>query len=202
MVFAGWPRWPAGRQELFPDDGDILGASLDQIAARIAPIAEGLGYEIVRVRMTGGQARPTLQIMAERPDHTMDVDDCARLSRAVSDAFEAEDPFDTEYVLEVSSPGIDRPLTRPKDYSDHAGHVAKFELKSPMEGRKRFRGVLQGLSEGNVEIDAEATHTQPAQHMSVPLHNVAEARLVLTKELIAADLKRRKLRDAAEKQVS
>lgn len=176
-----------------------MGASLDQIAARVAPIAEGLGYELVRVRMTGGQARPTLQIMAERPDHTMDVDDCAKLSRAISDAFETDDPFDTEYVLEVSSPGIDRPLTRVKDYSDHAGHTAKFELKSPMEGRKRFRGMLRGMNGDAVQIDAEATHTQPAQTMSVPVHNIAEARLVLTNDLIAADLKRRKARDAAEK---
>jgi ribosome maturation factor RimP len=176
-----------------------LGASLDQIAERIAPIALGLGYELVRVRMTGGQSRPTLQVMAERPDHTMDVDDCAKLSRAISDAFETDDPFDTEYVLEVSSPGIDRPLTRAKDYVDHAGHVAKFELKTPMEGRKRFRGLLRGLADDVVEVDAEATHTMPAQRMSVPLHNVAEARLVLTNDLIAADLKRRKARDAAEK---
>lgn len=176
-----------------------MGASLDQIAARIAPIAEELGYELVRVRMTGGQQRPTLQVMAERPDHTMDVDDCAKLSRAISDAFETDDPFDTEYVLEVSSPGIDRPLTRAKDYVDHAGHVAKFELKAPMEGRKRFRGTLRGMTGDVIAIDAEATHTQPAQQMSVPLHNIAEARLVLTNDLIAADLKRRKLRDAAEK---
>jgi ribosome maturation factor RimP len=176
-----------------------LGASLDQIAARIAPIAEGLGFELVRVRMTGGQSRPTLQIMAERPDHTMDVDDCARLSRAVSDAFEADDPFDAEYVLEVSSPGIDRPLTRPKDYQVHAGHTAKFELKTPMEGRKRFRGMLRGLEGEIVLIDAETTHTMPASRMSVPLENIAEARLVLTNDLIEADLKRRKARDAAEK---
>jgi ribosome maturation factor RimP len=199
MVFAGWPGWPAGRQRLFPAAETIVGASLDQIAERIAPIADGLGYELVRVRMTGGQSRPTLQIMAERPDHTMDVDDCAKLSRAISDAFETDDPFDTEYVLEVSSPGIDRPLTRPKDYADHAGHTAKFELKTPMEGRKRFRGLLLGLSGGDVAIDAEATHTMPAQKMIVPLHNIAEARLVLTNDLIAADLKRRKMRDAAEK---
>lgn len=185
--------------EAFSGPGAILGASLDQIAERIAPIAETLGYELVRVRMSGGQQRPTLQIMAERPDHTMDVDDCAKLSRAISDAFEADDPFDTEYVLEVSSPGIDRPLTRQKDYVDHAGHVAKFELKAPMEGRKRFRGMLLGLNGGEVEIDAEATHTMPAQKLTVPLHNIAEARLVLTNDLIAADLKRRKLRDAAEK---
>jgi ribosome maturation factor RimP len=200
MVFAGWPWWLAGRHRHIPDAGASLGASLDQIAERIAPIAEGLGYELVRVRMTGGQARPTLQIMAERPDHTMDVDDCAKLSRAVSDAFEADDPFDTEYVLEVSSPGIDRPLTRPKDFQAHAGHTAKFELKAPMEGRKRFRGVLRGLEGEMAIIDAEATHTMPAGRMSVPLDNIAEARLVLTNDLIEADLKRRKARDAAEKQ--
>lgn len=176
-----------------------MGASLDILAARIEPIAMALGYELVRVRMTGGQSRPTLQIMAERPDHTMDVDDCAKLSRAISDAFEADDPMDTEYVLEVSSPGIDRPLTRRNDYDVHAGHVAKFELKTPMEGRKRFRGVLRGIEGETVAIDAEATHTMPAGRMVVPLDNIAEARLVLTNDLIAADLKRRKARDAAEK---
>lgn len=179
-----------------------MGASLETLTTRIEPIAAALGYELVRVRMTGGQSRPTLQVMAERPDHTMDVDDCARLSRAVSDAFETDDPMDTEYVLEVSSPGIDRPLTRRRDYDDFAGHAAKFELKSPMEGRKRFRGVVRGLDGETVSIDAEATHTMPACRMMVPLSNIAEARLVLTNELIVADLKRRKARDAADKLIS
>jgi ribosome maturation factor RimP len=175
-----------------------LGLSLDQIAARIEPIALALGYELVRVKMSGGKERPTLQIMAERADHTMDVDDCAKLSRAVSDAFETDDPIDTEYVLEVSSPGIDRPLTRSKDFDVHAGHMAKFELKSPLDGRKRFKGILRGLQGEDVLIDAETTHTLPSARIAVPLALIGEARLMLTKDLIAADLKRRKTRDAVE----
>src|SRR5262245_28671920 len=100
-----------------------------------------MGLELVRVRLTGAQ-RPVLQIMAEKPDGTMDVDDCAKLSHAISEAFEQDDPIEGEYVLEVSSPGIDRPLTRRRDYETYKGHEAKVELKNPLEGRKRIRGKL------------------------------------------------------------
>jgi ribosome maturation factor RimP len=165
----------------------------------IEPIAAALGFELVRVRMSGGAARPTLQVMAERPDRTMDVDDCARLSRAISDAFEANDPISGEYVLEVSSPGIDRPLTRAKDFEAYAGHVARIETTAPVAGRKRFRGVLLGLADGAAVIQADATGTAPAGEVRVPLAGIHDARLVLTDALIEADLKRRKLRDAAEK---
>ncbi len=155
----------------------------------IAPIAEALGYSLVRVRMTGAN-RPTLQVMAERADGLMDVDDCARLSRAISAAFEENDPIDSEYVLEVSSPGIDRPLTRRRDYETYAGHDARLDLKFPLDGRKRLRGTLKGLRGEDVVLEADLG--KGPGEIAIPFMSIGEAKLVLTDELIAHDLKRRK----------
>ena len=157
----------------------------------IAPIAEALGYSLVRVRMTGAQ-RPTLQVMAERADGLMDVDDCARLSHAISTAFEAEDPIEGEYVLEVSSPGIDRPLTRRRDFETYAGHEAKLDLKYPLDGRKRVRGMLKGLRGEDVVVETDLGPGTGRGELAVPYTSIGEAKLVLTDELIAHDLKRRK----------
>ncbi|HAH10338.1 MAG TPA: ribosome maturation factor RimP [Alphaproteobacteria bacterium] len=167
----------------------------DELESLIAPIAAALGFELIRVRMSGGQ-RPTLQIMAERPDHTMNVDDCAALSRAISEAFEAEDPIDGEYVLEVSSPGIDRPLTRRKDYDAFAGNLARIELTAPLDGRKRFKGTLRGLRGNDVLVGVEGAKGEPEALLAIPYVLISEARLVLTDALIEADLKRRKAASA------
>src|SRR6056297_3500273 len=118
---------------------------LDRVHDIIEPAAEAMGYELVRVHLSGGR-RPVLQVMVERADRApMNVDDCAEVSRAVSAVLDVEDPVPGEYVLEVSSPGIDRPLTRLADFERFAGFEAKVETEAPIEGRKRFRGRLEGV---------------------------------------------------------
>jgi ribosome maturation factor RimP len=152
-----------------------------RIADMIEPSLQGMGYELVRVLMQGRQ-RPVLQIMADRKDgKPMTVEDCADISRQVSALLDVEDPISEAYSLEVSSPGIDRPLTRPKDYENYAGFEAKLETAEPLEGRKRFRGRLLGLDEhGCVKLVADGTE------WAIPLTIVKGAKLVLTDELIAA----------------
>ncbi|MBS0470121.1 MAG: ribosome maturation factor RimP [Proteobacteria bacterium] len=161
---------------------------LSQIA-HLEPIIEGAveaaGFRLVRLRLMGGQTK-TLQIMAERPDGTMNVEDCARLSHALLDFIEREDPLEGDYELEVSSPGIDRPLTRLADFARWAGHEAKLELHAAIDGRKRFRGKLLGLESQDVTIEAQG------QRYAIPFKQIAEAKLVLTDALIAEDLKARK----------
>lgn len=139
-----------------------------------------MGYELVQVRMLGG-ARPTLQIMAEPVDRRpMTVDDCAEISHAVSALLDVHDPIPGSYVLEVSSPGIDRPLVRPRDYARFAGHVAKVETVGPVAGRRRFRGVITGVTEAGVLLLVEG------EQVEVPFAAIRRAKLVLTDELLAA----------------
>jgi ribosome maturation factor RimP len=146
----------------------------------VGPTVDGLGYELVRVVVTGS-GRPTLQIMAERKDRkAMRVEDCESLSRALSAKLDVEDPIASQYVLEVSSPGIDRPLVRAADFERFAGHVAKVETRSALDGRKRFSGKLLGVADARVRIE---TKEGPAE---VPLAEIARAKLLLTDELIAA----------------
>lgn len=150
-----------------------------------------MGYSLVRVRMSGAN-RPVLQIMAERTDGLMDVDDCAKLSRAISTAFEEDDPIESDYVLEVSSPGIDRPLTRRRDYEAYAGHEARIELRQPLDGRKRIRGTLRGLKGEDVVVETELGEDKVRGELAVPFVSIGDAKLVLTDALIEQDLKRRK----------
>jgi ribosome maturation factor RimP len=151
-----------------------------RVETLIVPSVEAMGYEVVRVQISG-QARPTLQIMIERSDRaTMTVEDCAEVSRAVSAILDVEDPVSVAYTLEVSSPGIDRPLTRPKHFERFAGFEARLETRVPIEGRKRFKGRLRGLDEGAVAID---TQEGPAR---IPFEDLTKAKLVLTDELIEA----------------
>ncbi|HEV2532437.1 ribosome maturation factor RimP [Phenylobacterium sp.] len=144
------------------------------------PVAEAAGYELVRLRLMGGSERRRLQIMAERPDGEMVIEDCAKLSRALSEVLDAADPVSGEYVLEVSSPGVDRPLTRKKDFEAYEGFEAKLELDRLAEGRKRFRGVLAGVDGDNIALDLEGE----AETTLVPLAWIVEAKLVLTDELM------------------
>ena len=154
------------------------------VARLIAPPLEAMGYVVVRVRLSGG-GRPVLQIMGERTDgREMTVEDCAEISRAVSAILDVEDPIAGAYVLEVSSPGIDRPLTRPDDFARFAGHEAKLELNVAVDGRKRFRGRLVGLEGESVRIAAEDGECL------LPLPEIRAAKLVLTDALIADSLKR------------
>lgn len=154
-----------------------------KLADLLRPTVEGMGFELVRVRLMGGK-RATLQIMAERPDGRMEVDDCAGLSRALSALLDVEDPISGEYALEVSSPGIDRPLTRPQDFSRWAGFVAKLETEFPVSGQKRFKGVLTGFEDGAAILEAEHLG-----RVALPFDALADAKLTLTDALIAASLK-------------
>ena len=152
----------------------------------IAPAVEASGYRLVRLRLMGGK-RKILQVMAERADGRMDVEDCARLSRALSDFLDHEDVMEGEYLLEVSSPGIDRPLTRLSDFARWSGHEARLDLLAPdSSGRKRFKGRLLGLDGSDVVIDVEGTR------LTFPHGAIAEAKLVLSEALIQEDLRARK----------
>jgi ribosome maturation factor RimP len=145
------------------------------------PVAEAAGYEIVRLRLMGGEHARRLQIMAERPsDGDMNVEDCARLSRAISEIMDAADPIKGEYLLEVSSPGIDRPLTRLKDFSDYEGYEARLELDRVAEGRKRFKGMLAGVEDDAVAIDLEGEE----ETAMIPFAWITEAKLILTDQLM------------------
>jgi ribosome maturation factor RimP len=144
------------------------------------PVAEAAGYAIVRLRLMGGEHARRLQIMAERPDGDMNVEDCARLSRAISEVMDAADPISGEYVLEVSSPGVDRPLTRLADFVIYEGHEARLELDRLAEGRKRFKGVVAGVEGDCVAIDLEGE----AETALIPFAWITEAKLVLTDRLM------------------
>jgi len=159
------------------------------------PVAEAAGYEIVRLRLMGGEKQRRLQIMAERPsDGDMNVEDCARLSRAISEVMDAADPVAGEYLLEVSSPGVDRPLTRLKDFESFEGYEARLELDRMAEGRKRFRGQLAGVDGANVAIDLEGE-----EHTAlVPFAWITEAKLVLTDELMKRGAAARAARVSAD----
>ena len=154
-----------------------------RIAALAEPVLEGMGFRLVRVRMFGS----TVQIMAERPDGTFTIDDCENFSRAFSPIMDVADVISSRYQLEVSSPGIDRPLVRANDFEDWAGHEAKIEMAVPVAGRKRFRGVLEGYHEGEVRlfIDNPDGGTEKLL-IGVPFKDIGDAFLVLTDELIAA----------------
>ena len=157
------------------------------------PVAEAMGYEIVRLRLMGGGVR-RLQVMAERPDGHMEIEDCAGLSRAISEVLDAADPISDEYTLEVSSPGIDRPLTRLKDFEAYEGFEARLELDRVAEGRKRFRGKLAGTEGKDVLIDLEG-EDGTAQ---VPFGWIQEAKLVLTDDLMKRGAAEREARLAAQ----
>ena len=146
----------------------------------IAPALGEMGYDLVRVRLLGGQP-PRLQVMAERRDETgMTVEDCTEISHVLSALLDAEDPIDDSYLLEVSSPGIDRPLTRLNDFQRFSGFEAKIELQRPIEGRRRFRGRLLGVEEESVLLRMDG------QSVVLPFAEIGDAKLVLTDDLLAA----------------
>ena len=160
---------------------------IERLTEIVAPVTEAEGFVLVRVRVTGSSTK-TLQIMAERPDRTMTAEDCAKLSRALSPVLDAADPISGNYNLEVSSPGIDRPLVRLEDFDEWRGWPAKLELNRLVEGRKRFTGVLAGVDEGNVAFDID----EEDDTALFPLEWIASAKLILTDELIKESLKAEK----------
>jgi ribosome maturation factor RimP len=169
------------------------------LAARVATIAEpvlaDLGYRLVRARVSG-LSGCTVQIMAERPDGTLTIEDCEAASRALSPVLDVADPVDRAYRLEISSPGIDRPLVRRSDFDRYAGHLAKIEMEVPVGGRKRFRGVLLGTDGGTARVRCDDMPGE-ASEAALPIADMAEARLVLTDALVAESLRRGK---AAERE--
>lgn len=152
------------------------------LEALLEPIATAMGFDLVRVALMNGPGGLTLQVMAEDPaTRQLTIDQCASLSRRVSDVLDEADPIPDEYNLEVSSPGIDRPLTRLRDFADWAGYVAKIQLAEPVEGRKRFQGHILGLDDAMVRIAVEGLG-----EAALPFAGIASAKLVLTDELIKA----------------
>ncbi len=156
-----------------------------RLAEIVAPVIEDMGFELVRLRLQSGKTS-TLQIMAERPEGGIEVDECAQISNAVSATLDVEDPLNDSYVLEVGSPGIDRPLTRLKDFETFEGYDAKLETTELIDGQKRFRGILAGVEGEEVLVNLEQG--------TIGLHFdwLADAKLILTDELIAEMLKQRK----------
>lgn len=164
----------------------VAKAAIDRrLADIVRPTIESLGFELVRIRLMGGR-RILLQIMAERPDGGIEVDDCAAISRAVSAVLDVEDPISGEYTLEVSSPGIDRPLTRLKDFERWEGYEARLETSELIEGRKRFKGILAGVEGSEVLVEI------PEGTIGLDFDWLTDAKLVLTDELIAESLAGRK----------
>ena len=160
-----------------------------RLAEIVTPAIEGLGFELVRIRLMGGKTR-TLQIMADRPEGGIIVEDCAKISTAVSVALDVEDPVEDQYILEVSSPGIDRPLTRLKDFEMWKGYEARIETTELIDGRRRFKGLLQGVEGEEVLIELE--EGPEAVTIGLQFEWLSDAKLVLTDDLIAEMLKQRK----------
>ena len=171
LFICGTPAGPNRRE------ANRVSELLRRIEDIVAPTVVGMGYELVRVAMSKGG---TLQIMIEPANGgPMDVEACATLSRALSAVLDVEDPIQSTYTLEVSSPGIDRPLTRPKDYSRWAGHLARLETALPVEGRRRFKGKLLGLADDMVKLRLE-----DGMEVAVPLSAISRAKLEMTDALI------------------
>lgn len=161
-----------------------------QIADLVEPALVDLGFRLVRVRIMGREEQ-TLQIMAERADGTITIDECVEVSRQLSPLLDAHDPFAGRYNLEVSSPGIDRPLVRPSDFEDWSGYEAKVELNELLDGRKRFRGTIEGFAEGELRIEVDLD--QVGRHViGLPLGLIEDVRLVLTDDLVRESLRRSK----------
>lgn len=167
------------------------GALGKRIADLIEPAINDLGYELVRVRQSG-DGGGTLQIMAERPDGTMLVEDCEAVSRTISALMDVADPIKSQYMLEVSSPGIGRPLTREKDFENWAGFEVKLELSEMLAGRKRFRGTLQGVEAGEVLLEMQVDGHKELQTIGLPFTFVSDARLVITDDLVEESARRMK----------
>jgi ribosome maturation factor RimP len=168
----------------------IAKTAIDRRMAEIlTPVIEGMGFELVRIRLMGGQTK-TLQIMAERPGGGIEVDECAQISTAVSAVLDVEDPLDDAYTLEVSSPGIDRPLTRMKDFEAYEGYEVRIETTEMIDGRRRFKGVLAGIEGDEVLLNIE----DGAETVTVGLHYdwLSDAKLILTDDLIREMLRARK----------
>lgn len=168
----------------------IAKSAIDRrMAEIITPVIEDMGFEVVRIRLMGGMTK-TLQIMVQRPDGGIEVDECGKISTAISAVLDVEDPLEDAYALEVSSPGIDRPLTRLKDFEQWEGYEARVETTEMIDGRRRFRGILAGIEGDEVLVNIE----EGGETITVGLHFdwLSDAKLILTDELIREMLRARK----------
>jgi ribosome maturation factor RimP len=171
------------------------------VAARVSavagPVLQGMGYRLVRIKISG-EAGCTVQIMAERPDGSMQIEDCEAISKALSPVLDIADPIERAYRLEISSPGIDRPLVRRSDFERYAGHLVKIEMAVPHDGRKRFRGALAGVEGEQVKLHRDDARAGENADVMLVMEDISDARLVLTDELIAESMRRGK---AAEREL-
>lgn len=175
-----------------------------RVATIAGPVVEQLGYRLVRIKISSGEDC-TIQVMAERPDGTMTVEDCEAISRALSPVFDINEPIDRAYRLEISSPGIDRPLVRRSDFERYAGHLLKVEMEVPVAGRKRFRGILEGVEGHNARLTRDDPKAGEDPAVLLPITDMGEAKLVLTDELVSEALRaekaaKRELREAKKEQ--
>jgi len=165
------------------------------VAARVSavagPVLEGMGYRLVRIRISG-EAGCTVQIMAERPDGSMQIEDCEAISRALSPVLDVADPIERAYRLEISSPGIDRPLVRRSDFERYTGHLVKIDMAVAHEGRKRFRGKIAGVEGDGVRLIRDDFKAGDDVEVLLVMEDIGEARLVLTDELVAQSMRRGK----------
>jgi ribosome maturation factor RimP len=169
------------RPAFFIADWRRMADAIARIEKLIGPTIDSLGYELVRVTLGGGRQSVKLQVMAERKDRrAMTVEDCAEISRTISAVLDVEDPIESAYTLEVSSPGIDRPLTRADDFERFKGYEARIESTRPIEGRRKFKGILEGVQDGQVRIACEGAEIR------VPLSEVQKAKLVINDALLNA----------------
>jgi ribosome maturation factor RimP len=162
-----------------------------RVAAIVEPVLEQLSFRLVRVRVSG-MSGCTVQIMAERADGTMTIDDCELVSRALSPVLDVADPIERAYRLEISSPGLDRPLVRRSDFERHAGNAVKIEMAVAIDGRRRFRGTLIGVDADKARVRRADAAPGEEPDVLLPIEEMAEAKLVLTNELVAQSLKRGK----------
>src|SRR6185437_11442648 len=182
-----------------PTDTDLLAEPRlviePGVAARVSavatPVLQAMGYRLVRIKISG-EAGCTVQIMAERPDGTMLIDDCEAISKALSPVLDIADPIDRAYRLEISSPGIDRPLVRRSDFERYAGHLVKVEMAVAHEGRKRFRGMIGPVEGDRVHLHRDDVKAAEERDVLLTMEDISEARLVLTDELIAESMRRGK----------
>lgn len=172
-----------------------------RVAAVVEPVIVGIGYRLVRVKISGLDGC-TLQIMAERPAGAMTVEDCEAVSRALSPVLDVANPIERSYRLEVSSPGMDRPLVRRSDFERFAGHAVKIELTIAIEGRRRFRGALLGVEGDRARLRRDNAAPGEASEVLLPIQDIAEARLVLTDALITESLRRGKAAERAARRAA
>src|SRR6188474_2152327 len=170
-----------------------------RVSAVAGPVLQGMGYRLVRIKISA-EAGCTVQVMAERPDGTMQIEDCEAISRALSPVLDVADPIEKAYRLEISSPGIDRPLVRRSDFERYAGHLVKIEMAVAHQGRKRFRGLLGGVEGDAVHLALDDVRGDEDAEVLLVMEDIADARLVLTDELIAESMRRGKQAERELKQ--